>query len=179
MDDMCWYVLHQGTTQYFLLEVNDLIFLAPTVRYKSPLFHWFGPCTLHLSHTLTGKAQSVSCYYGPFIWWIAGCNIVCKMNLNNILLPFNSADTIPCKLGSSPNQNTHNSFALLILSGSLLDWQPVKRLLRHAHKMSWLRADENDFNTGSSTGPAPHVRLKTYFRHFKPHKSVCPKREKF
>lgn len=98
------------------------------------------------------------------------------IHIKDVPLPFNSADTIPCKLGSSPNQNTHNSFALLILSGSLLDWQPVEGLLRHAHKMSWLRADENDFSTGSSTGLAPHW-LKTYFRHFKPHKSVCQKKK--
>lgn len=100
------------------------------------------------------------------------------IHIKGVPLPFNSADMIPCKFGSSPNQNTHNSFALLILSGSLLDWQPVEGLLRHAHKMSWLRADENDFSTGSSTGLAPHW-LKTYFRHFKPHKSVCQKKKEF
>lgn len=115
-----------------------------------------------------------------FFWRQETCNKYFTnyhIHITVVPLPFNSADTIPCKFGSSPNQKTHNSFALLILSGSLFDRQPVEGLLRHAHKMSWLRADENDFNTGSSTGLAPHARLKTYFRHFKPHKSVCRKKE--
>lgn len=115
-----------------------------------------------------------------FFWQQETCNKYFTnyhIHITVVPLPFNSADTIPCKFGSSPNQKTHNSFALLILSGSLFDRQPVEGLLRHAHKMSWLRADENDFNTGSSTGLAPHARLKTYFRHFKPHKSVCRKKE--
>lgn len=88
-------------------------------------------------------------------------------------LPFSSAETIPCKLGSSPNQNTHNSFAMLIQFVSRFDWQVVNGLLRHAHSMSWVRANEKDFNTGSSLGMLPDDWLNTYFLHFKPHKSVC------
>ena len=86
--------------------------------------------------------------------------------------PFNSADTIPCKLGSSWNQKTQSSFDTGKLPDASLLLCPVEGIPRQAHSTSCASAKENDFNTGSWNDVTCDETIPTYFRHRSPHKSV-------
>ncbi len=98
-----------------------------------------------------------------------------QTNCNIVQIPLSSGDNKVAKLeGSSPYQNTHNSFLHDKRSEYLSDWDFA--VLLHTQSISAWRHRAYARNVGSPSGSTEQLTSAHHFFHLMAFRSVCKKR---